>query len=213
MAPNRGKRLLNFVHPSVTGAASTRSSCSTPRPSLRFHQVRVTGNNRTKSSLVGLTGVVKKAVGLGGWHWLVSSRDTQKYPPTSSFSSPLARPLTRGNPSPASRNCPTDTRAGCRGTPSPSSPSPPATRSTRPRTTTTTRRRRSHPAGPAGRTKIKTRRSTDAPRGPHPAAPATGDPRARPRIGAKPTAWGSRSSRVNGASGAGRRRIRRAGRT
>ena len=40
-------------------------------PLLRKHtQVRVTGNNRTKSSLVGLTGVVKKAVGLGGWHWL-----------------------------------------------------------------------------------------------------------------------------------------------
>ena len=34
-------------------------------------QVRVTGNNRTKSSLIGLTGVVKKSVGLGGWHWLV----------------------------------------------------------------------------------------------------------------------------------------------
>ncbi|KAJ7952276.1 Histone deacetylase complex subunit SAP30/SAP30-like [Quillaja saponaria] len=29
------------------------------------------GNNRTKSVLVGLQGVVKKAVGLGGWHWLV----------------------------------------------------------------------------------------------------------------------------------------------
>ncbi|CAM9004275.1 unnamed protein product [Rhodiola kirilowii] len=28
-------------------------------------------NNRTKSVLVGLQGVVKKAVGLGGWHWLV----------------------------------------------------------------------------------------------------------------------------------------------
>lgn len=38
---------------------------------LRHTKVRVTGNNRTKSSLVGLTGVVKKAVGLGGWHWLV----------------------------------------------------------------------------------------------------------------------------------------------
>jgi hypothetical protein len=37
-------------------------------------QVRVTGNNRTKGALVGLTGVVKKAVGLGGWHWLVSER-------------------------------------------------------------------------------------------------------------------------------------------
>lgn len=35
-------------------------------------KVIVTGNNRTKSVLVGLQGVVKKAVGLGGWHWLVS---------------------------------------------------------------------------------------------------------------------------------------------
>jgi hypothetical protein len=39
-------------------------------------QVRVAGNNRTKVALVGLTGVVKKAVGLGGWHWLVSCRST-----------------------------------------------------------------------------------------------------------------------------------------
>ena len=39
---------------------------------LRHTKVTVTGNNRTKQSLVGLTGVVKKAVGLGGWHWLVS---------------------------------------------------------------------------------------------------------------------------------------------
>lgn len=38
----------------------------------RHTKVTVTGNNRTKQSLVGLTGVVKKAVGLGGWHWLVS---------------------------------------------------------------------------------------------------------------------------------------------
>lgn len=35
-------------------------------------KVVVTGNNRTKSVLVGLQGVVKKAVGLGGWHWLVN---------------------------------------------------------------------------------------------------------------------------------------------
>ncbi|KAJ3673984.1 hypothetical protein LUZ60_005976 [Juncus effusus] len=34
-------------------------------------KVVVTGNNRTKSVLVGLKGVVKKAVGLGGWHWLM----------------------------------------------------------------------------------------------------------------------------------------------
>lgn len=38
----------------------------------RHTKVIVTGNNRTKSVLVGLQGVVKKAVGLGGWHWLVN---------------------------------------------------------------------------------------------------------------------------------------------
>lgn len=38
----------------------------------RHTKVVVTGNNRTKSVLVGLQGVVKKAVGLGGWHWLVT---------------------------------------------------------------------------------------------------------------------------------------------
>lgn len=39
----------------------------------RHTKVLVTGNNRTKSKLIGLKGVVKKAVGLGGWHWLVLS--------------------------------------------------------------------------------------------------------------------------------------------
>lgn len=39
----------------------------------RHTKVIVTGNNRTKSVLVGLQGVVKKAVGLGGWHWLVKT--------------------------------------------------------------------------------------------------------------------------------------------
>jgi len=37
----------------------------------RHTKVIVTGNNRTKSVLVGLQGVIKKAVGLGGWHGLV----------------------------------------------------------------------------------------------------------------------------------------------
>ena len=41
----------------------------------RHTKVVVTGNNRTNSVLVGLQGVVKKAVGLGGWHWLVILRD------------------------------------------------------------------------------------------------------------------------------------------
>mmetsp|Transcript_34163 Transcript_34163/g.41314 ORF Transcript_34163/g.41314 Transcript_34163/m.41314 type:complete len:287 (+) Transcript_34163:185-1045(+) len=36
----------------------------------RHTKVRVTGNNRTKTALVGMEGIVKKAVGLGGWHWL-----------------------------------------------------------------------------------------------------------------------------------------------
>lgn len=42
----------------------------------RHTKVIVTGNNRTKSVLVGLQGVVKKAVGLGGWHWLVHNKIT-----------------------------------------------------------------------------------------------------------------------------------------
>lgn len=44
----------------------------------RHTKVTVIGNNRTKQSLVGLTGVVKKAVGLGGWHWLVSAFDVDR---------------------------------------------------------------------------------------------------------------------------------------
>lgn len=34
----------------------------------RHSKVVITGNNRTKSVLVGLQSVVKKAAGLGGWH-------------------------------------------------------------------------------------------------------------------------------------------------
>lgn len=36
-------------------------------------KVLVTGNNRTKPVHVGLQAVVKKAVGLGGWYWLVNN--------------------------------------------------------------------------------------------------------------------------------------------
>jgi hypothetical protein len=39
----------------------------------RRTKVLISGNNRTKGKLVGLKGIVKKAVGLGGWHWLVLS--------------------------------------------------------------------------------------------------------------------------------------------
>ncbi|KAI5063839.1 hypothetical protein GOP47_0020509 [Adiantum capillus-veneris] len=41
----------------------------------RHTKVIVIGNNRTKFVLVGLQGVVKKAVGLGGWHWLLQCHD------------------------------------------------------------------------------------------------------------------------------------------
>ena len=39
----------------------------------RYTKVSVVGNNRTKQSLIGKKGIVKKAVGLGGWHLLVST--------------------------------------------------------------------------------------------------------------------------------------------
>ncbi|KAG5374347.1 hypothetical protein IGI04_042327 [Brassica rapa subsp. trilocularis] len=45
----------------------------------RHTKVVVTGNNRTKSVLVGLQGVVKKAVGLGGWHWLTPEWISQNW--------------------------------------------------------------------------------------------------------------------------------------
>jgi hypothetical protein len=35
-------------------------------------KVLIIGNSRTKRVLIGLRGIVKKSVGLGGWHWLVS---------------------------------------------------------------------------------------------------------------------------------------------
>ncbi|XP_042445642.1 uncharacterized protein LOC122030489 isoform X1 [Zingiber officinale] len=37
----------------------------------RHAKVIVTGNDKTKSVFVGIQGLVKKAVDLGGWHWLV----------------------------------------------------------------------------------------------------------------------------------------------
>lgn len=55
------------LHQSSCGESSEEELSVLPRHT----KVVVTGNNRTKSVLVGLQGVVKKAVGLGGWHWLV----------------------------------------------------------------------------------------------------------------------------------------------
>ena len=37
---------------------------------LKMQVVRIVGNARTKQSLLGQTAIVKRAVGLGGWHWL-----------------------------------------------------------------------------------------------------------------------------------------------
>ncbi|MCO5557458.1 hypothetical protein L7F22_011023 [Adiantum nelumboides] len=57
----------------LAAAAATKSGDEDDELAVlpRHTKVIVTGNNRTKSVLVGLQGVVKKAVGLGGWHWLV----------------------------------------------------------------------------------------------------------------------------------------------
>ncbi|OWM74496.1 uncharacterized protein LOC116212712 [Punica granatum] len=71
--------MLEAVESSVNGRGFPHlpsfgvSDCSEEELSVlpRHTKVVVTGNNRTKSVLVGLQGVVKKAVGLGGWHWLV----------------------------------------------------------------------------------------------------------------------------------------------
>lgn len=41
------------------------------RPTTELQRVQVIGNNRTQKKYVGLHAVVKRAVGLGGWHWLV----------------------------------------------------------------------------------------------------------------------------------------------
>lgn len=73
-----GSEMLETVENSVNGNGfSHLQSCcgESSEEELavlpRHTKVVVTGNNRTKSVLVGLQGVVKKAVGLGGWHWLV----------------------------------------------------------------------------------------------------------------------------------------------
>lgn len=54
------------------GDNSSDSQADTVSVLPKHTRVLVTGNNRTKRLLVGQEAVVKKAVGLGGWHWLVS---------------------------------------------------------------------------------------------------------------------------------------------
>jgi hypothetical protein len=58
----------------ATATALPPASDSEHRLALpRGSRVLVKGNARTKKELIGLECVVRKAVGLGGWHWLVSS--------------------------------------------------------------------------------------------------------------------------------------------
>ena len=106
---------------------------------------------------------------------------------------------------PVIRNCPTATSAGCRGTPSPSSPYPRATRSTRAKTKTT--RPPCNRAAPRDQTKKRYPRLTGTAAG----GPRHGDPREPPRrTGTRLTPSGSRSPPVNGASGHAPRRTPRA---
>ena len=107
---------------------------------------------------------------------------------------------------PVIRNCPTATSADYRGTPSPSSPYPRATRSTRAKTKTT--RPRCNRAARRAQTKKQPdpRLTVTTAGGPRP-----GDPREPPRrTGTRLTPSGSRSPPVNGASGNAPRRTPRA---
>ncbi|ESQ34869.1 hypothetical protein EUTSA_v10008586mg [Eutrema salsugineum] len=63
--------IVNGGFPQIQSLCGESSSEEELSVLPRHTKVVVTGNNRTKSVLVGLQGVVKKAVGLGGWHWLV----------------------------------------------------------------------------------------------------------------------------------------------
>jgi len=50
-------------------STSTQDNCLSTLP--RATRVLIVGNQRTKRSLLGLECIVKRATGLGGWHWLV----------------------------------------------------------------------------------------------------------------------------------------------
>jgi hypothetical protein len=58
-------------------SASTQDACPLQGASNnhgtlpKLTRVLIVGNQRTKRSLIGLECVVKRATGLGGWHWLV----------------------------------------------------------------------------------------------------------------------------------------------
>lgn len=80
MVKDTGDKMVEAVERSINGGYGEVQSCGEISEEElavlpRHTKVVVTGNNRTKSVLVGLHGVVKKAVGLGGWHWLVILSD------------------------------------------------------------------------------------------------------------------------------------------
>lgn len=59
--------------PAGTAPSSAADDAANKLALPRGSRVLVKGNARTKKELIGLECVVRKAVGLGGWHWLVSS--------------------------------------------------------------------------------------------------------------------------------------------
>lgn len=68
--------------------------------------VLVRGNARTRQSLIGQRAVVRRAVGLGGWHWLVSSRGATLTPHAGGRRRRGARAMYRHPPLPASPPAP-----------------------------------------------------------------------------------------------------------
>lgn len=69
VAPAEGPALMHGGSPSST--STQEQACLSTLP--RHTRVLIVGNQRTKRALLGLEGVVKRATGLGGWHWLVSA--------------------------------------------------------------------------------------------------------------------------------------------
>lgn len=78
LLPKNTVRLTDRYSPSIPLYCSNpnRTSC-TPRNLsinvfvLNVQVVRISGNNRTKAALVGQKAIVRRSIGLGGWHWLV----------------------------------------------------------------------------------------------------------------------------------------------
>jgi hypothetical protein len=69
VATSHGSMVMEDITMEDNGDGCEEDELTELPPNTR---VVITGNNRTKSALVGLEGVVKMAVGQGGWHWLVN---------------------------------------------------------------------------------------------------------------------------------------------